>query len=285
MPTLLGEARPGSSRLSWRRGVLQYEEVWEFIVQADSKTQSRTDIYATSGLPIVGVSTTASGFAVCTSVNPVRDEANARIWHVAATFSSDVEEGQTQPGSNQGQPSSNPLEWVPVYETKFERLQEIVTKDSSGDAIANSAGQAFETGLTVSRFIPVWEFYQFEPDTVSDETIIERNETVNSAVFKGRAVKTLLLTVLESVIWQYMGQRVRLTKYSLKYNKKDWTHKRLDVGTQYLDTGTLKDFVSDDGTIMLGSLDGAGGQQTAGDPPAIVTFDQYALSDFSFLRL
>ncbi|MCA9130697.1 MAG: hypothetical protein KDB22_26600 [Planctomycetales bacterium] len=284
MPTLLGEGRQGSSRLSYRRGALQYEEVWEFLVQADTRTQSRAEIYATPGLPIVGRSTTASGFAVCTSVNPVRDEEAALIWRIAVTYSSDVEDGQTQTNS-QGQPSSNPLEWVPVYETKFERLQEIVTKDKNGDAIANSAGQAFETGLTVSRFIPVWEFYQFEPDTVTDETIIERNETVNSGTFKGRAAKTLLLTVQESVIWQYLGQRVRLTKYSLKYNKKDWTHKRLDVGTQYLDTGTLKDFTSTDGTIMLGSLDGSGGQQTAGDPPAIVTFDQYDSSDFSFLRL
>ena len=285
MPTILGEARPGAANLASKGGMPVYEEHWNFTVQADSSNQSRIEIVATSGLPIPGITTSGNGYALCKTLNAERRPENTSIWDVKATFSSEVEETSlTTLVPNQ--PGMNPVEWVPVYETKFERLQEVVAKDRDGTAVANSAGQAFETGLTISRFIPVWEFYQFEPDTVTDEQIIDRTETVNDGVFRGRAANTLLLTVLESVIWRYLGQRVRLTKYSLKYNPRNWKHKRLDVGTQYKSGGTLLDFTSTTGSIMLGSLNGSGGQQAAGTAPAVLEFDVYPELDFStFLRV
>jgi hypothetical protein len=285
MPTLEGEKREGGCNLATRSGLPVYEEQWHFRVRADSKTQDRTQIIGTPGLPIPGENTSAGGFALCSTLNAERDPGNPLYWNVTATFSSEVEDnGLTTfvPGKP-GVP--NPIEWVPVYETKMERTQRVATKDRNGDRIANSAGQAFETGLTIGRYIPIWDLFQFEPDTVTDEQVIDRNETVNSVTFKGKAAGTLLLTIVDSVIWRYLAQRVRLTRYEVRYNKENWKHKRLDVGTQYLDAGTLKDFKSDDNSIMLGSLDGSGGKQAAGTAPAVLEFDVFDEVDFhDFLR-
>lgn len=283
MPTLQGRNRVGSGRIRSRQGMPIYEVTYSYIVRADSVYQTELEVMQADGLPLVNITPDPTGVAVCQSKSCTRRTDAALLWDVVCEFSSEIEEGQKSQGGAP-EPGSDPVVWVPVYETKYERLQEVVTKDQSGNAIVNSAGQAFETGLTITRHIPVWEFFQFEPATVTDEDIIDRCETVNSTTFKGRSAKTLLCVVLTSVIGFYYGYRLRLTQYQLKYNPRDWQHKRLDVGTQYKSGTTLLDFTSSDGSIMLGSLNGSGAKQAAGTAPAIRTFDQYATNTFSFIR-
>jgi hypothetical protein len=120
-------------------------------------------------------------------------------------------------------------------------------------------------GMTRTRFIPIWSFFQFEAPTVTDETIIGRNEVVNSGTFKGRAAKTLLCTIVKSTIGFYYGQKLRFTQYELRYNVRTWQLKRLDMAS--------------DGTALNGA-----GAASAG-APAILTFDQFATDSFSFLRV
>jgi hypothetical protein len=280
------ERRAGDGSVSSSNGMPVLNETYHYIVESDSKYTPRVDIlYGTPSLPKVGQTVSAYGLALCVSVKADRREDNPILWDVSAIFSSEVEEGQD--GASGGQdPAVDPVTWVPVYETKFERLQEVVTKDYAGTSIANSAGQAFQTGLTIGRFIPVWEFWQFEAATITDEQLIARNETVNDAEFKGRAIKSLLLTILSSRVSYYYGQKRRLTHYSLKYNERLWTHKRLDVGTVYLDTGALKPYLDADGrTVILGGLNGSGARVTAGNPPSVLSFDIYQSISFSFLRV
>lgn len=284
MPTLVDNStkREGDCRLSSRNGTPVFEETYYYLVKADYVSQSYAEIITTSGLPTINVTLGPSGYTVCRGLSASRKTEATLYWDVTADFSSEVEENQGDQGND---PSQDPTAWVPVYETKFERLQEVVAKDQSGTTVANSAGQPFEVGLTVSRFLPVWEFYQFEAATVTDEDVIERNETVNSSTFKGRAAKTLLCTVLNSVIGFYYGRRLRLTQYQLKYNSKDWQHKRLDVGTAYKSGTSLLSYTDSDGNVILGALNGSGGKQTVGTPPAVQTFDIYATNTFSFLRI
>jgi hypothetical protein len=278
---VVGEKSEGKSSIRSSGGIPVLDETYTFLVLADSVSEDRITVLRTSGLPQVGLSLSSYGSAVCKSVEAVRREDQRRYWDVTATFSSEVDESQE--GQDQ---SEEPTEWVPVYETKFERIQQVVTKDYADTAIANSAGQPFETGLTRSRFIPVWEFYQFEASSITDEQVIERNEVVNSSAFKGRAAHTLLCTVMSSVIGYYYGRRLRLTQYALRYDEKNWKHKRLDVGTVYLDTGVHKAYLDDDGNVMLGGLDGAGDKVTVGDEPAVLEFEMYPEVAFSsFLRL
>lgn len=275
------QTREGGFTIRSVGGLPVIDETYSWIVVVDSPYVPYSTVYSTPGLPTVNVTQSPQGLGICRSKVAKRWTQNALYWTVTCEFSSAVDER-----SNIQDPAVNPVTWVPVYETKFERLQEIVTKDKNGDAIANSAGRPFSNGLTVNRFIPVWEFYQIE-NPVSDEVIVERMETVNEFAFKGRAAKTLLCVVLSSVVGYYYGQRRRLTHYSLKYNSKKWTHKRLDTGTTYISGTDEKPYTDTFGNVINGGLDGFSGAKVAiGDPPGVREFDIYTTSNFNtFLRV
>lgn len=260
---LIGEARQGGFSVKSSGGVPTLVETYEFRVKADSVNASRLSVSYTPGLPIVNQSISAFGLTTCRSKDATRDPINPLYWDVVCEFSSEVEENQDRGGADEF--GSDPVEWTPIYETRFERMTEIVNVDVNGDPITNSLDEMFPEGMTRSRFIPVWTFFQFEPPTVTDETIITRNEVVNSAEFKGRAAKTLLCTVSKSTIGFYYGQRLRFTQYELRYNVRTWQLKRLDMAS--------------DGT----ALNGLGAASTGA--PAVLSFDQFASDSFSFLRI
>jgi len=278
--TIKGERRVGDIRITSSGGIPRIEETYVFLVEADSKNTSRFEVQRTNGLPRVNIDVSSYGLTVCRSKNASRLEGNAKLWEVTCEFSSEVEEGQ----DNQD-PESNPTAWIPIYETKFERVQTVVTRDFAGAAIANSAGQPFPNGLTITRKLPVWEFYQFESAGVTDEQIINRSETVNSLTFRGKSASTLLLTVISSQVGFYYGNRLRFTRYSLMYDRFNWKHKRLDVGTVYKDGALLRPYLDNDGNVIEGGLNGSGAKVASGDPPAIREFEMYDELNFSlFLR-
>ncbi len=260
---LVGEAREGGFSVRSSSGVPVLEETYVFRVKANSKNASRLSVSSTPGLPIVNQSLSAFGLCTCRSKDAQRDPINPIYWDVTCEFSSEVEENQDKKeGTEFG---VSPVEWIPIYETRFERLQEIVNVDASGTPIVNSKNEMFPDGISRGRFIPIWSFFQFEPATVTDEQIIDRNEVVNSAAFRGKAIKTLLCTIVKSNIGFYYGQKLRFTHYELRYNVRTWQHKRLDMGS--------------DGK----PLNGTGGAATGA--PAVLSFDQFPTSNFSFLRL
>ena len=273
--------REGRCAIRSTNGLPVLDETYSYIVRCTNRDESYTTVLTTPGLPLIG-DPSPSGFGTLRAKNAVRRESNPIIWDVVCDYSSEVQESSTVQD-----PTRDPTIWVPIYETKYEKIQEVVTKDKAGTVIANSAGQPFPVGLTQTRKIPVWEFYQIEAP-VSDETIVDRSETVNSVAFKGRVAKSLLLTVLSSQVGFYYGARRRLTHYSLKYNKKLWTHKRADVGTVYLSGGVQLPYL-DGGTparVINGGLNGSGAKVSVGSPPAERSFDMYDELDFrAFLRI
>lgn len=306
MPQIIdnSETREGSARLRSRRGIPIYEETYTYIVVADHKLQTRAEILSTTGLPIINVTGGPGGYSICRALDATRRTANPLYWDVRAEFSSEIEEN-SDPSS--GNKIGDPETWIPIYETKFERYQEVVAKDFSGAPFVNSAKQSFSTGLTITRHIPIWEFFQFEPASVTDETVIERSETVNANEFRGRAEHTLLLIVMSSIIGFYYGIRRRLTHYQLKYNRKNWKTKMLDVGSRHLSldgtkmvpyqmrinpsgTFTADNLIRISGPLVNGGP--AGGYETGTDyaviddsEPDILEFAKYPTSDFLFLRI
>ena len=272
--------REGDVAIRSSGGMPILDETYYYLVVGSSKSEAYLSIINTPGLPLVNTTVSPSGYGICKTKSAKQREANPIYWDVTCHFSSEVDERQ-----NNQDPATDPVTWVPIYETKFERLQEIVTKDLNNKAVANSAGQPFEVGLTIGRFIPVWEFFQLESGSITDEQMADRNETINSSTFKGKPAKTLLLTIMSSVVGFYYGQRRRLTQYSIKYNKRKWKHKRLDVGTVYLEGTFHLPYLDKDGNVMLGGLNGAGLKVAVGDPPATLEFDIYDDISFSFLRI
>lgn len=288
--------RVGSVRIRSQNGIPIIEETYSYIVLAESLTESYKSIAQAAGLPRVNSTRSAGGLTLCQSIKGDRRSATALYWDFTAEFSSAVKEDNDGGGGGGTDPDTDPTTWIPVYETKSERLQEIVTEDSAGKAILNSAGDPFETGTTRTRLIPIWEFFQFEKATVTDEQILERNEVVNKTAFLGRDPKTLLLSVERSTIGFYYGKRRRLTKYSLKYNSETWVHKRLDVGTSYKTAAGVRKPYEIDGVVILGALNGTDGQPSGGfdannkpinDKAATgkLKFDLHEVKEFrSFLR-
>lgn len=286
MPSYLKDNSPtrdGGFTIRSVSGLPVIDETYSFIVVVEAANVPYSAVYTTPGLPVVNVTRSPQGLGVCRSKVCRRWTQNPLYWTVTCEFSSAVDErSQTQ------DPEIDPVTWVPVYETKHERVLENFTRDRKGKIVANSAGRPFSNGLLMPRYLTIWEFYQIE-SAVSDETIADRNETINDTAFKGRAPNTLLCIILSSVVGFYYGQRRRLTHYQLKWNKNDWIHKRLDVGTTYISGFTDEMPYTDKyGNIILGGLDGTGsGDKVAvGQPPGIVNFDQLDKVNFNdFLRI
>ena len=132
--TILGEKREGSGSIRKQGKRPVFEEQSSYIVQASDKTATRLAVLSTPGIPRVGLTLSAGGFAICQLVDCNRDPVNPAIWHVTANFASDVQEDTS--GANESQ-SGDPTVWQPIAELSFETFTEVVAEDQSGTAIAN----------------------------------------------------------------------------------------------------------------------------------------------------
>jgi hypothetical protein len=287
MPVLVGEKRSGtiSTRIG-KNGIILREQSHYYTVQADSKYQDRAEIILCNGLPRYGVVYT-DGLAV-KSINADRDPDDAWRWHVTVVGSTEVEEDSQSNNQNNGNTSSDPTTWVPIASVKFEPYDEVLRADVNGKKWVNSAKKAFETGFVRQRRIAVVPFSQFEPISTKLETLMDRCDTINSVVYKGKAIHTLLLNVENATIGTYSGTRCWRVDYTMRYKSDDWRIKQLDVGWGYYDSGTFKPFLDSEGNQYLGSLNGSGAKVTnpATDDPATLYFDQYEELDFnSFLKV
>lgn len=276
--TLLGQKRTGGGSVKKNGKTLVYEESYRFFVQTDDPLTTRYEVLSSNAVPKVNVTVGGGGFTICNSVDAERDEDNATLWHVDATFSSDIQEDNS--GANESQ-SGDPTTWVPIAELAFETFTEVSYTDANGDPFDNSAGIPFASGIPLVRTLTRYDFAQFEPATTKIDTIADRNETVNAGTFKGRAAKTLRLQVKGAALGYYYGYRVWRVNYSLTYKPDTWKFKVLDVGNTYLDAGVFKPYLDNDGNRMVGPLDGSGGKATTA---SILEFDKYDDISFSFLR-
>src|SRR5690554_3463730 len=127
---LIGPRREGSTRVRSSDGIPVFEATYHYLVKADSLSASRLSILEdTPGLPQVSRDYLLDGFAMCRSASATQRTEQALYWEVACEFSTEVKESQDSQN-----PGSDPTTWKPVYETKFERIQEVVTEDASGVA-------------------------------------------------------------------------------------------------------------------------------------------------------
>lgn len=260
---VIGEQRVGDINLNiGSNGQTVVEETYTYTVEADSKFDSRLLVSQCPGLPQVGVSFSSSGLAKCRSISGSRREENPKIWDFVCNFSSEVDQDNQTNISG-----ADPETWVPIRRTLFEKLETQEFKDRDGKVFATSANEPYADGITRVRFLPVWEFDQFESATVRDEDIIARNEKINDSSYKGFDKDTLLVRVVDSIIGFYYGQRRRLTKYRITYNEDTWNPEVLDKGEWYLDANKKRvPFPDAVGRgDWVGFLNGNGGKLTFAD--------------------
>lgn len=277
MPTLIGEKRQGDMTISLRDGQRVYECMYYYTIRGDAKTDSRKYIAEnTTGLPVVGLSTDDDNTGLCSSLRVDRRPDNPIIWDATARFESLIEQGNSLASG------ADPIAWIPRRKTIFFNKQEVSPTDATGAAYVNSAGDHLTGVQPRMRTLVGWRFIQFEAATVTDETIADRNETVNASTYKGRAAKTLLLTVEDSEVGTFYGLPLRLTQYLLKYDPLNWRSKYLDVGWNIKSAGVKKPYMID-GVHVEGALNGSGAATNSS--PSILSFDDYPTSTFSFLRI
>ena len=120
------------------------------------------------------------------------------------------------------------------------------------------------------------------------EDLMDRCDKINSIVYKGKAIKTLLLNVESATIGTYSGVRCWRVDYSMRYKEDDWRIKQLDVGYGHYVSTVFTPFLDTEGNQYLGNLNGSGAKVTneATDDPATIYFEQYKTTDFnSFLKV
>lgn len=217
--------------LTMKKGMLVAEESFEYWLTADSDTPTHTSLLSTTGYPIPNQ--TVSEFGICTASNLKREKGNRRLYKVTATFSNEVED------SSGGSHTTDPETWVPRRETHLEPYQEVEFKDKDGKAYTNGARVPFASAPAVDKDNIRWDFFQFEPISVTDDIIADRNNTINSAIYKTRPKHTLLLKVRRSVVGTYYGVLRRLTEYSIVYKASNWHEKNANVGNSFRKSGVV----------------------------------------------
>lgn len=280
---LIGEKREGNSGGFRKQGTsLVYVHRVSFQVYSDDRYENKINVLTTPGLPIVGVP--YGGFVgTCTSKDCERSPVNPQYWDVKCEFSTGEEEQKQDPNDPN---NPDPTTWIPIYDIVFESYQEAATKDNAGNAILNTAGIPFADPLMRNRVISVLDFYQFEPDSLTLDQIMDRNDTVNSVTFRSIAAWKLNLLIKKATIGLYNGFSCWRIEYQIKYRKDNWKDKVVSHGTQQKVSGSLKPCVNALGQTIDAGLTSAGVQVAVGVDPHVMEKEIKEAIDFnSFLRV
>ncbi len=279
MATLLKGWKKGMGGKLSRSGnsPVTYNETRTAVVISDIKDESPFNVLSTTGLPRVGLSTLITPTAaICTSVDPKQDSVSPFVWFVDCEFSTATDKQDT----NDSNP--DPTTWLPIYSGKIETYPEVMHTDFSTPPkpYLNSAKCKFPEPLIINRPIIVYDFFQYEADTITDIQIGDRNDTINSDTVRGGMfpISTLKCTVSGFERGYFYGMAAVKINYSVAYKKSTWLNKPLDMGYDYL-IGSNK--LTSDSIVALNS-DGTKKADTA-DPDAL-EFKGFRPISFSFLR-
>lgn len=239
MTTVLRGERPArKGQLQATRDGMTYSVDREYFVLSDTKTESELNVLATTGLPIIGLSS-LSGFpgTICRSLSPQQDAKQPMLWTVTANFS--TEPINQQPDSTGGTPNPDPTTWFPVYRGQMQYYHEVIYEDfsSTPKKYVNYAGVPFSEPLTITRPIIVYDFWQYEASSVTDKAIGDRNDCINSSAFTKNGVTypqyTLKVSIPEFERGFYFGYSCVRIHYQVAYKPSKWTISPLQVGYEY----------------------------------------------------
>lgn len=176
----------------------------------------------------------------------------------------DLEFVQRPPGTPPDQEATpNPVDWSPKWlGSSVEKMQRVMSQDAGSyvnirvatgappdepqytetwesippsDVILTN-GEAYSTPVyeTVNILVARWRRYYPIAQPALDEYLLEWNNTINSATFRGKPAFTWLLTVNASPTQVNNFELAELT-FDFRYNKLGWIEERLQVGTYYID--------------------------------------------------
>jgi hypothetical protein len=288
MTTVLrGEKPARKGQLQATRDGMTYSVDREYFVLSDTKTESELNVLATSGLPIIGLSSLA-GFpgTICRSLSPQQDAKQPQLWTVTANFSTQPLNQEAPNSGPGGTPNPDPTTWLPVYRGQMQYYPEVIYEDftpTTPKKYVNYAGVPFSEPLTITRPIVVYDFWQYEANSVTDKAIGDRNDCINSASFTKNSVTydqyTLKISIPEFERGYYYGYSCVRIHYQVAYKPSKWTIKPIQGGYEHLVAGVRVAapkyvYLNADGTIRADSS----------GPLADNEFIPHKPISFSFLR-
>jgi len=286
---IVGEMREGSASVKNGNAatLLVFSSQFHFLVVSDDINVTREDVILnTSGLPFVGI-TYGLINAVCTGIDAKRRKDNAYYWDVTCSF----ETGREYQKRSTTDPESNdPTTWIPVFVIdSFETKQRIRTTDKSPtpQRCVNSANQPFTDPLVELVTMCSYTFTQFEDPSQDINTIMDRNDTVNKLLFRGRAARTLKLNVTSAELGYYLGVAAWRVGYRVTYDRDTWDERILNVGPNQLVSGKLRPCMDGENQFrIVARLNPDGTQGQADLPPYEIVFRMKTEIDFNtFIRV
>ncbi len=242
-------------------GERTYERV--FRVTTDAKTVGSLEVYFASGVPRMW------DYYLCENeydygarvvkVQP-KQTADPFTWLVTIQYSSGrVSPQQAKVGASpakgsqpQQQDDTDPFARPPEIRWGFSQYQRVVTKDTTGKAIVNSANDAFDPPPTVDDSRPTLTYVRnlidptFSPELVGtypawDPALaIAYQDAVNTDTFLGvpagqaKVASLSASSVYERGIFYYKGN------FEIHFRREGWALQILDQGYHELDTVTGK---------------------------------------------
>lgn len=235
MPEIVGQRRTKNAELSSEDGKISFSTTLNYIVYDESGEASEAQILTTAGLPI-----TNEPFSIpdvpyqtaCKSKKCEQWEGNKKYWDVSceivnteiSVWIPGTGGGGGSGGGGEGDPD-DPETWTPQITLNFEQEDEVLLTDNYGLAIVNTANRRYQSPLVRKRLIPVWKFTQYESASITIDAIMERHETVNKDLYKGRPPGTWMLLVDGCDTGIRNGRRLWKISYCLKYRSR--VHKKV----------------------------------------------------------
>lgn len=281
---IVGEKREGTAGVR-KQGAnkISFVSQWHFLIETDDVSVSREEVlFGTPGAPVVGLVYGAVN-ATCTAKNVTRRAVGSRYWDMVCDFDTAAEDQKKDPSNE----SDDPRTWIPIFIIDgFEQKLRVLTVDKSSTpkTCTNSANQPFAEPVTESVTICSYSFTQFEDPSQDINTIMDRNDCVNSVVFKGRPIRTLKLNTTSAELGYFGNVPAWRIGYRVSYDRDTWDDKRLDVGPMQLDGTGLKPCMDSTNTFrIVGNLNGSGIQQSQTIAPYVITFKPHTAIDFNTL--
>jgi hypothetical protein len=281
---LKGRRKGTTGKLSKSGGKIVYTETWLYCVISDIINESPLNVINTPGLPQIEYSSAPNtgGICVCTGLDPKQNAQSPYVWEVTVEFSTDTKDQDT----NNNNP--DPTQWKPLYEGKVETYPEVMYQDFSPTPLryVNSAKSKFPEPLIVNRPIIVYDFFQYEPATLTDIAIGDRNDTINDAAARnGMFPKYSLKCTISNFErgWFYNTACVRVN-YSIAYKKSLWLNKPLDVGYEYYSYDSAQNKWSKLTSDFLVALNTNGTKRADNADADFLEFISHRPIPFTFLR-
>jgi hypothetical protein len=178
-----------------------------------------------------------------------------------------------QPNQDQ---DPNPASWAPKWlGSSVERVSRVMYKDHNGDPIQMTNGELYSTPAHEYVNVLVTRYRTFYPMVLPansppgaltiDDHLLFWNNSLNSASYRNRPVRTWMLTVSASPTVLNNFEVAELT-WELRFNKLTWIEERLQHGSYYKNLfDDYQIFTDKFGNPTTGNLD-ENGDKNEGDP-------------------